>query len=411
MLVDQEITVQGEVMPQGDTDVTMGELVDIWGLTKQFVQQIVERGYDPTDDMYKMKSMQKKWRAGFTGTELNPAKWDIIQVGDGQTLNVVNGQLQITTGTTALAETIILSKEHFTIPMRAMINVALSQRIANQEFIVELVSVNLEDGEPNSHSCAGWLLDGTSATQAKHFANGGDQPTVVSAAVTITTAAGAGNIMEIEPTADEVWFFTRVLDTTAGRAQSYVRHSQIPNPNLSYKLRITVRNGTVAPASSTTFGSNFANVSDYAELTAEITAGRGSAVAGQSIAAAITSLPILSTVTTCNVQMKSVAYTDTTTNLGAGATFTGTDRDQGSAILIQGKIRARVFASHPGTLYIEQGRTNSTYRSPAEHIFSVLADTVLQVEVPTVTRYWRVRYVNGATTTTTLEVLSVGIPT
>lgn len=362
-------------------------------------------GYDEQDDMMKVKSMQKKWRAGFTGTVLNPEKWDIIQVGTGQNINVVNGTMQITTGTTPNAETIIRSKEDFTIPVRAMINVALSQRIANQNFYVELVSVGHESGEPDSNSLAGWHFDGTSATTARYVVNGGDQPPLSTTGTTQSTAT-AGAIFEIEPTVDEVWFFSRAIDSTAGRANSFVRHSQIPNPNLKYKLQIRVVNGAVAPASSTTFSSQFANVSDYAELTAEITAGRGSGVAGQAIATTPTGGTI-STVTTTYVSPKSLVSSETTANINTGATFGGTVRDCG-ATLLYNTYRLRMFSNQPLRVDVRCGTSATLTSNRVQQTISIPADTVVVVDVPVCARYIGVQVTNvGTANTTTVEVFSV----
>jgi hypothetical protein len=244
-----------------------------------------------------IKPSEKKWRAGFTGTSLNPAKWQTVQTGAGQTITVVNGELQITTGTTINAETIIRSIDTFTIPFRTMMQIKLSQRIANQEFYFEMVSVNPTTLLPDGDSVCGWQFDGVTATQAKYVVNGGDQPAVVSAASTVSTTASPGSIFEMEPTNDDCWFFTRVVDSTASRANNYVRNTQIPDPNALYKLQIRVKNLGTAPASSTTFSSQFVSVSDYSEITAEITSSRGSNNAAQAMSVNVTTVPTTNTST------------------------------------------------------------------------------------------------------------------
>lgn len=60
-------------------------------------------------------------------------------LGSGMALTATNG-LILTTGVTANAESYILSKEVFTIPMRVSVGLTLSQRITNQGFYIELVS-------------------------------------------------------------------------------------------------------------------------------------------------------------------------------------------------------------------------------------------------------------------------------
>lgn len=356
-------------------------------------------GYDERDDATTIKSMQKKWRAGFTGQELNPSKWEIIQVGAGQSITVNNGELQVHAGTVANAETIFVSKQEFTVPMRAMMNVKLSQRIANQEFFVELVSTDKETGEITSHSCAGWQFDGTSATSAKYYTNGGDQPTTLSALSTIvSTTTGIGGIYEIEPTSDETWFFSRTADATSGRTNSYVRHSQIPSPSLKYRLQIRVKNGSVAPASNTIFYSQFANISDYTELTAEITGGRGTSVAGQGIFATVAGS--LTSVTTAYTSPKSVYNTDTVANLNAGALFSGTVRDLGATPLYR-SMMVRVISNRNGRLDIRVGTSSTLTANPINFTYDVRAGEVLNVEVPLVARYAGLQFTNTDTTATT----------
>lgn len=63
------------------------------------------------------------------------------QTGSGQTVNQTAGNLVITTGTTARAETIIRSNVGYAGGVRFRIQNILSQRIANQQFFAELVDV------------------------------------------------------------------------------------------------------------------------------------------------------------------------------------------------------------------------------------------------------------------------------
>lgn len=218
-------------------------------------------------------------------------------------------------------------------------------------------------GQLDGRSAAAWRLDGTSPTLANYEVGSEGGPRLVSAsASTIPTTAPTGwSVLELEPTNDECWFHGRLLDTTAARANSYVRHQQIPEPNAAYRFRIRTRNrhyvngisavtnngsgqvritraahgfatndvvtvpdvsgvpganGTftitvidannfalvgsrssgayvntgwasvsrnLPPASSTDVKVQFVTVADYAELTTEITAGRGQSVAGQGL--------------------------------------------------------------------------------------------------------------------------------
>ena len=48
---------------------------------------MIAGAYDWTDDMLKIKSMQKKFRDSFNGTEINPARWEVAATGGGITLS------------------------------------------------------------------------------------------------------------------------------------------------------------------------------------------------------------------------------------------------------------------------------------------------------------------------------------
>jgi hypothetical protein len=245
--------------------------------------------YDPVEDMLKVKSVQKKWRDSFTGAELNPGRWT-SQIGSGAAISVATGLLTLASGATADAETWVLSTETFTVPFRVSIGLTLSQRIANQSFWVEAVSVNRETGLPDGLHALALLFDGTTATQAKYEVQNGGLARLTSAASTFPTTAANG-VYELESFADEAWFHGGALDATTGRTNSYRRHQQIPDPNAVYKVRLRWLNGATPPASSTNAVVQYIAVQDYAELTAEITAGRGQSVAGQSVAVNVVAMP------------------------------------------------------------------------------------------------------------------------
>ena len=324
---------------------------------------MIAGAYDWTDDMLKIKSMQKKFRDSFNGTEINPARWDIAASGSGMALTVADGTVTISTGTTLDDEVVLTSRTAFTVPLRVMVAVNLSQRIAGQSVWLELVSVDPTSAQPDGRSAAAWRLDGTSPTLANYEVQSEGAPRLASSSGSPipTTVPTGWSVLEIEPTNDECWFHGRQLDTTAARSNSYVRHQQIPEPNALYRFRIRVRNrqfingisavanngsglvritraahgfatndvvtvadvsgvpganGTftitvidansfdllgssfsgaylntgwasvsrnLAPASSTDVKVQFVTIADYAELTTEITAGRGQSVAGQGL--------------------------------------------------------------------------------------------------------------------------------
>lgn len=83
-------------------------------------------------------------RVGFAKAILNNVDTTMLtlkQTGSGMTVNQTGGNLVITSGTTARAETIIRGLRSYSGGIRARIQSILSQRIINQQFFYELVDV------------------------------------------------------------------------------------------------------------------------------------------------------------------------------------------------------------------------------------------------------------------------------
>lgn len=456
--------------------------------------QLVVAGYDKNDNMIGVKSTQKKFRDSFSGTSLDLTKWDVSPVGAGMGISFANNTMVISAGTVANSEVVLLSKEVFTIPLRTMIGFKVSQRIGRQVMQMELVSVDEVTGLPNEKGVVSLGISGTVATNAFYqVKSGATSPRLNSAqSAIVTTAAFA--IAELEPFADEMYFHSRAMDSSAGRSNSYVRHQQIPDPNQQFKLRIRVANkgllpvtgviagaasvvritsashglvtgdkvtvsgvagvaaangtytvtvidasnfdlqGTVfaglfvndgyalaetldaAPATNTDFTLQFANVVDYAELTAEITAGRGQVAAGQAMGVSVVSMPTVNVAPPAiNAPFATVSRGGLYANLSAvalaaNATFTSAVQTSFSAaysdmrdthILVTVVHNAGVGAQH-GTLFVE------TYDTVATVAPTTLQRVTYSVPVPSdglphtfvipiPTKYYRINFKNGAT--------------
>ena len=358
--------------------------------------------FDPVKDDFKplygsdgaslVSTLRLPWRHDFPGSSLDSTEWSVLTQGSGQTITVSGSALQISAGTTASAATKIRSVRSFTVPFRVWFIFYLSQRIANQSFYLELVD------STEQHYAQFWF-DGTSATTAKYYtANAG-----TSGGTTLTTLSSASYaIAEIEVFPDEVYFVSRYTDSTSAKSYVNCRTRLIPDPNNDYYIQIRAVNSSSAPASNTTLYLDAVVVQDISELTVEITGGRGGGGSSQSVPVYTVNWPTVYT------RDYLVYYTDSTTALGASATFTGTARDTGSTGYYN-KFRAQAYADQAGTLYIEQSRDSSTWRVSAT--VSVGAGETKQVDVLIYTRYVRVRYVNGGTAQGAFELLSalVGI--
>lgn len=445
-------------------------------------------GYDPVDDMVKVKSVQKKMRDSFAGPLVE--QWDISE-GLGSTSAVVGGVMTMTTGTTAGGFTEILSKEFFTVPFRAMVGIQTGTRVTNTHNIVEAVSIDpitlQPDGKNSAYIDVGGMAS-TTVTQMKYGVQSSAMRALESAVSTIVSTS-TYSILDIETFMDETFFHSRAMDSTAGRSNSYCRHQQIPDPNALYKLRIRssnhgawlnitnavsgtggairltvaghggatnnlywieqlngVTNGgaliygnyqvTVIDSSTlelqgTTFSGayvtgsgraargiaptnttcqfQFISCQDYAELTAEITAGRGQAVEGQAIGVRMLGTGSVTTTSSSQtVALTSIFWNESVAALSGSQTFTGASRDTGVAAAgahRYNSFNAFAFADRAGTMRIEASNDNSTWY-PASDDVTVGVNSPLRLSIPVMTRYHRVVFVNGSTANTNFKLNS-----
>lgn len=234
-----------------------------------------------------VSSVQKKFRDSFVGATLDPTKWHDPVLGGNGSISVSGGALTLGSGAVANSESYVMTRDTFTIPFRVQVGMTMPSRTSGTSFYLEAVSVDPATGIPDGLHSVAWLFDGVVATQGKYLVQNGGLAALVSAASTISGTA-TGSFYELEPFADEAWFHSSVLDSTNGRQNSYRRHQQIPDPNALYKLRLRWKNASSGVVSSSAV-IQFVSIQDYAELTAEITAGRGQTVAGQALGVALTS--------------------------------------------------------------------------------------------------------------------------
>jgi hypothetical protein len=341
------------------------------------------------------QNYQKRW--DFGGTVL-PTEWSILELGAGMTVGVAGGVLSIASGTTAGAETVIRCSKALTLKVVARFIAMLSQRIANQAFYLELTN---EAGTTEAR----WLFDGTSATSAKvESENGG----VANAAVTLTTPNSAAYATyEIFGEVEQVLFAATASNSNAVKGATALFDRNIPEPGELYYLQIRALNGGTAPASSTTFNIDAVLVEDLETVAVEILRAEGA----MSPAAALgirAQGGTIDQVSTAFMSPRTSRVTETGTNLAAAATFTGGGRDTGSTGLFD-EIRVFCLASHAGTLFIEQSSDNAVwFQTNSQPTTAGAAAEVFTF--PIALRYVRVRYVNGATATTTfrLDILLLG---
>jgi hypothetical protein len=104
----------------------------------------------------------------------------------------------------------------------------------------------------------------------------------------------------------------------------------------------------------------------------------------------------------------SLFYNDTTTNQTNGTTFSATARDCGFAagsLCPWNYFNFTAYNSHAATISIEMSNDNSTWYRACPDV-SVIAGQAQTVSVPIVTRYYKIKHTQGATTSTSINLSS-----
>lgn len=108
--------------------------------------------------------------------------------------------------------------------------------------------------------------------------------------------------------------------------------------------------------------------------------------------------------TTANIGTVAMTiYADSTANLGASATFTGTSRDAAAAPTWQ-RFIARAFSDQAGTLFVEDSTDGTAWRAVAS--VATVANICSTLDVPVLARYNRVKFVNGSVAQTAFRMTS-----
>lgn len=229
-----------------------------------------------------ISTIQRRWRDDFSGSAVSLENWDVATAGSGMSAAVSGSNLVITTGTTSGASYTLTSKFTMSPACRLLVDLGYSAKPTGQRVEIELVAVN-DDGTLNESDHMGIRISGDDSatlTDARcTSSNGGSADSVATFTVgTVSTA----QIFELELGIDEVWWHTRAVNSVNGRTGSQVRQENVPDPNRLYKVRIRVINTATASASATVT-IPFVAVTDYAELTAEITGARGGSGQAQAM--------------------------------------------------------------------------------------------------------------------------------
>lgn len=301
-----------------------------------------------------VSSIQNRFYDSFPGTSLDSNKWDIVQTGTGMTITVSNGLLQIASGTTANQETIITSKDVFRFPFRVGFAFQASQKIANQEAYLEVISVDPATLLTDDKNKAGWKYDntGTNSQAIYQVQNGG--MTVVSSSLSTVSAWATGYaVREIVLSPDDVYFLESTIDAVTAKSNMYRKNNQIPDPNALYKLRIRIKNLGSAPATNTNYQIQFSYATDFNELIAEISSGNGYNTLAQSIPVNVANTPsVIATATPATPtphNLTSAASTNATSIKNAAGTIFSITASNTSASSRYLKVYNKASAPTVGT--------------------------------------------------------------
>lgn len=230
--------------------------------------------------------------------------------------------------------------------------------------------------------------------------------------LTTLTSASPGHIFQTHVAGREV-FWSDTLRASIAIATMTSRGSRlenIPNEDAELYLFLWAYNGTVAPATTTTWTVGFVSVEKFA--------GTPVYIQGQEMQGAAAPLPVAvqsssqvtvgltaSTVRMGTIGTAGIWYDDSSATLAGAATFTGTSRD--CTVVATGTAFTNAYAQETvvsaesdvtGTLWIEASRDNTNWRRIKSVATTAVTGGGFYAEIvhrPS-WRYLRVGYTNGA---------------
>lgn len=390
----------------------------------------------------------------------------LIKTGSGMAVDQAAGNLRITTGTTANAETIIRSNAPVTGSLFARVKVLLSQRIANQVFRFELadligevlaytinsatsVTVTIPNspfttanvgqfirlsclssvGIPGSYAIASVAGNSVTFTVAGWPTSGTGQLTLygwnrIALEYSGTTATAA--FYDAQRRGRSSGNTTATINTTAspGHVAQLIHDVQTAglsdalsasNTGYQWTQRASRIENLPDPDVPMYLFMVAQNGSTAPASTTTLTVGfiqvedlgRQKVRIASSDPTSSHAQPVQvmnPTSSTVTIGGTGLAtYTDTSTNLAASAVYTGTARDAGSTPAYNLFV-ANAYAAQAGTLYVQKSTDNATWRNAGS--VAVAAGEGKELVVRVTARYHRVYYVNGSAAQTAVLITS-----
>ncbi|MEN6386435.1 MAG: hypothetical protein ABFD79_14750 [Phycisphaerales bacterium] len=277
-------------------------------------------------------------------------------------------------------------------------------------------------------SLTGWnkielLFTGTSATTVNiNSRRRGYQNT--STAMTISTTA-SGSLIMCTLQNDRITFSTGTLAVGSVLTDRSVIFTNIPEPDTQFYYQIRVKNGTVAPASTTTWTCAFTRMQDFIATQVELTGlrqfGLGATlpVSGAVTSTGTTTATLAASAVRAGfIASSGIWFDDSATTLAANATFTGTSRDLtvtatatafANAATYAKELRVSAESDVSGTLWLEVSRDNTTWRRVKSVATAAVTGGGQYAEIVHLPswRYARVGFTNGATIQARFTINSV----
>lgn len=328
-----------------------------------------------------IRGQKQRWRDDFSGNSLS-SNWSVVQVGNGQSITVSNSELKIATGI-AVGETIIRHKKPFTIPCKVVFIGYLTQRIANQSFYLEIV-------DATGSNYARFFFAGTSSlnVSAEQLNNASPSSGFANLSNSSTTFS-SGVCYEIDANVDELKFSTRDALNATGRSASFTQYKRIPDPSSEYFIQIRVANTAPTPSSSTLVLDSV-SIQENEIFTTEIVSGRGAKTVSDSVAVNVINGSSILVSGSVSVSGSNVYTTETTTPLAANASASLGTRDANNKI----SVIVTIQTDQPGNVFVDQSADNNTWLDYGAKACTAGINTFsIQLNF----RYFRIRYVNGAT--------------
>lgn len=319
----------------------------------------------------------QKWRDDFSGNALS-GNWEVLNLGNGQVLEVANSELKLSAGLIANSTTVIRTKKSFSIPCRVFFIYYLSQRIVNQEFYLEVVDSS------GSHYARFLLSQASTGTAIIQHANAGFPGTPQ--AISILNS-NAYTTLELDMGIDELKFCCRQLDNNAFRQNSIPRNRRLPDPNLEYFIQIRAINLNLPPSNNTNLFLESISYQSVELISTDVTASRAGNLASESIPVrVVSSIDVSGSVSISDGGGNNI---EPSTSLNANGVYTGSTRSGNG----RNSLTVTVQVDQPGILIVEQTIDNTLYINyetnncnPGVNTFDIKLNLA----------NYRIKYINGA---------------